>query len=146
MGKPKGNKGNDFATGGTIPKPPKVEDLYVSFSFKYLDLKSNVKFTIHQCDDPRDYIEKLLERLKAIEGMKINDFRFSGSDALRCHGINWDETSEKSGFSHLNQQLKANTPWQFNISLHAHGRVHGFFVGNIFFVIWLDPKHRLYGG
>ena len=25
-----------------------------------------------------------------------------------------------------------------------HGRVHGFVIGTVFHVVWLDPQHRLY--
>jgi hypothetical protein len=35
-------------------------------------------------------------------------------------------------------------PWQFEISSNEHGRVHGFFIGNVFNVVWFDPKHLLY--
>jgi hypothetical protein len=76
--------------------------------------------------------------------MSLNEFKFSGSDALRCHAIEWERTCEKNGFSHLNEQLRANQPWQFSISANEHGRVHGFFVANIFFIVWIDPQHKLY--
>jgi hypothetical protein len=130
--------------GRQIPAPPAFEDRIVVFSFKHMDF-SNSKFTLEQCDDACDYGHKLLGRLKAIAAMKVNEFRFSGSESLRCHPISWEKTTEKKGFSILNDQLKANTPWQFAISVNQYGRVHGFFVENVFFIIWLDPKHLLYG-
>jgi len=127
-----------------IPAPLKPGDRFVSFSFKYLELNGNAKFALSKCDDLPDYVHKLLARIRDIEGMRVNDFRFGGSDALRCHAITWDATTEKNGFSHLNQQLRANTPWQFCVSVNEHGRVHGFFVESVFFIVWLDPKHLLY--
>jgi hypothetical protein len=130
--------------GTSIPVPPKPKDQFVSFSFKYLDLVGNSKFTLGRCDNLPDYVHKLLDRIRAIEGMRVNEFRFGGSDALRCHAIEWESTSEESGFSHLNSQLRANSPWQFCISANEHGRVHGFFIESVFYLIWLDPKHLLY--
>ena len=32
----------------------------------------------------------------------------------------------------------------FNITKTRHGRVHGYFVESIFYIVWLDPKHELY--
>lgn len=130
--------------GKDIPAPLKPKDEFVSFSFKYLDLVGNQKFALAQCDNVPDYIGKLFDRIKAIESLRVNDFRFGGSDALRCHAIKWEDTSEKTGFSHLNAQLRANSPWQFSVSVNEHGRVHGFFIESVFFVVWLDPRHLLY--
>jgi hypothetical protein len=28
--------------------------------------------------------------------------------------------------------------------LKAHGRVHGFLIDEIFYIVWLDPEHLLY--
>jgi hypothetical protein len=132
-------------SGGVIPQPPKTEDRFVQFSFKYLDL-SNTKFRLDQCLDACEYGHVMLLRLSAIESMKVNEFRFGGSPTLRCHAIQWEKTSEKRGFSNLNAQLRANSPWQFSLTANQYGRVHGFFVENTFFVVWLDPKHLLYAG
>ena len=44
----------------------------------------------------------------------------------------------------LNEELRATTAWQFQLSANEHGRVHGFFIGNIFYIIWLDQDHKLY--
>jgi len=132
--------------GGKIPAAPEIPEDTVCFSFKHVDLTSNEKFGIAQCGDPAGYIEKLVHRLRDINGMTPNQFRFSGSDALRCHPIEWKKTSEKNGFRHLNKQLQDNSPWQFSVSANEYGRVHGFFVNSTFFIVWLDPKHRLYLG
>jgi len=134
-----------LSTGGEhIPPAPQLHEGTVRFSFKHIDLISNPKFSLVRCDNVREYVERLIDRLKAINGMTPNEFRFSGSDALRCHEIDWVKTSETNGFRHLNRQLRDNTPWQFNVSLNAYGRVHGFFINNTFFIVWIDPKPLLY--
>ncbi|ELU7233491.1 hypothetical protein SCL96_003408 [Escherichia coli] len=46
----------------------------------------------------------------------------------------------------MNEQFQSYTPYQFAVSRNEHGRVHGFFIGNVFHVVWLDPHHRLYPG
>jgi len=128
---------------GKIPAPVPPPD-YVVFSFKYLDLTSNSKFSLEHCPDPRQYAEKFLERLKAVNSMTVMDLRNpSKAHALRCHTITWDQTSE-DGFP-VNSTLREHEPLQFEISANAHGRVHGFFIGNTFFIVWLDPAHKLYG-
>ncbi|MDD1966378.1 hypothetical protein ACIPO9_04375 [Pseudomonas sp. NPDC090203] len=48
--------------------------------------------------------------------------------------------------AHLNEQLRSSTPFQFAVSANLHGRIHGFFVDHVFFVVWLDPDHCLYPG
>lgn len=76
--------------------------------------------------------------------MTAEEIRANKSKSLRAHTINWKETSQPRGFAHLHEQLQAEQPWQFEVSANEHGRVHGFFIENIFFLVWLDPQHNLY--
>lgn len=80
-------------TSGRIPLPA-IPQQEISFSFKYLDL-SKEKFSLAQCADVRQYVEKLLERFRAINTMTALALRTSGSGALRCHTIPWERTSER---------------------------------------------------
>ncbi|MCP6040932.1 hypothetical protein NL354_18735 [Klebsiella pneumoniae] len=73
-------------------------------------------------------------------------FQGATSAALKSHCIEWKTTSEPDGFTHLNEQFQSYTPYQFAISRNEHGRIHGFFIGNVFYVVWLDPNHQLYPG
>jgi hypothetical protein len=128
---------------GKIPWSAPPSDR-VTFSFKHLDLISNQKFSLDQCADSRRYTGKLLERLKAINSMTVQELRNpTNRNALRCHPIAWQNTSEL-GFP-VNRRLQEHEPMQFEISANEHGRVHGFFIGNTFFIVWLDPGHLLYG-
>lgn len=113
----------------------------VHFSFKHLDIQ-NQKFSINGRNS--QYFEKMLERLKSICLMRKKEIVNNHTKSLRAHTINWQDTTEPEGFSQLNEQLQQITPYQFEISVNKHGRVHGFFIENIFFIVWFDPDHLLY--
>lgn len=126
------------------PRPPLPTDGIIRLSFKCLDLLSNRKFGIHQCRD--GYLQKLIERLKDLSSLTPTEFRTSRSSSLKIHEIDWVKTSEPDGFTSLNEQFRALKAWQFEITRNEHGRVHGFLLEDTFFVVWIDPDHRLYPG
>ncbi len=128
-------------TSGKIPSPKiPLSDDKLAFNFKHLDL-AHEKFSLSDCESV--YLYKFLERLKSLNLYTVTEVQTSRTPALRAHPINWTNTSEPDGFP-LNEQLRALAAWQFQISVNAHGRVHGFFIDRTFFVVWLDPKHKLY--
>jgi hypothetical protein len=112
------------------------------FSFKYLDLLSNPKFSVNHCHE--GYLEKLLCRLRDVCTFSVKDFRTNRTHSLKAHKIEWDETSEHAGFTNLNEQLRDEEAWQFHITTNEHGRVHGILLGDTFYVVWIDPNHLLY--
>jgi hypothetical protein len=95
--------------------------------------------------DCRDiaYWLTLLERLKALSSLTAQELLVNRSSSLRCHPIKWEETSEKA-FGLPNEEQLVDTPYQFSLSSNEHGRVHGFFIDQVFYIIWLDPNHQLY--
>ena len=111
------------------------------FSFKHLDL-SNDKFSLAKCKS--GYVDKLLGRMKNLCAMRVEEFRTNKSPSIRAHSITWSETSEPNGFTSLNQQLRDEQAFQFEITKSAHGRVHGFLLDSTFYVVWIDPDHALY--
>jgi hypothetical protein len=128
--------------GGGIPDiQPRYDDNIV-FSFKYLDLDSNPKFSLAGCGE--SYLEKLLLRLRDVSSITYDEFISSRSPALRSHRINWEDTSEPEGFTSVNAYLREQPAFQFAISSNEYGRVHGFLLGNVFYIVWLDPNHNLY--
>ena len=128
-------------TSGKIPSPKiPLSDDKLAFNFKHLDL-AHEKFSLSDCESV--YLYKFLERLKSLNLYTVTEVQTSRTPALRAHPIDWTNTSEPDGFP-LNEQLRALAAWQFQISVNAHGRVHGFFIDRTFFVVWLDPKHKLY--
>jgi len=119
---------------------PKIET--VVFSFKYLDLHSNQKFTLDHAKD--GYRLNFMNRLNAVSKLTIGQFINDHSKALRSHVIDFQRTSEPQGFSHIPEQTWQDRPWQFSLTSNEHGRVHGFIIDNVFFIVWLDPLHKLY--
>lgn len=144
MGKPKPSKkqAQPTTSAGKITNTTVVEDVPLKFSFKYLDLLSNDKFRLNHSKD--GYVEKFLHRLRDVNCLTVKEFRTNKDKALRAHKITWPDTSEPNGFSSLNAQLRALEPWQFEITVNEHGRVHGILLDDTFFVVWLDPAHKLY--
>jgi len=43
-----------------------------------------------------------------------------------------------------NEEQVVDTPYQFSLSSNEHGRVHGFLIDEVFYIVWLDPDHQLY--
>ncbi|MGK9047856.1 hypothetical protein KXR63_10855 [Stutzerimonas chloritidismutans] len=113
----------------------------LSFSFRYIDPR-NQKFDYSQKES--GYFCKVIERLSGLSTYTFSEVMAERSPALKAHPIDWPDTSEPAGFSNLNEQLRESTPYQFSISRNEHGRVHGFFIDDVFYVVWLDPAHRLY--
>nr|WP_314576155.1 hypothetical protein [uncultured Pseudomonas sp.] len=115
----------------------------ISFSFRHVD-QTHRKFRYSQRDSA--YFCKVIERLRALCNFTVQEFHAERSSAMRAHPIVWEGTSEPAGFASLNEQLRSSTPFQFAVSANQHGRIHGFFVDHVFFVVWLDPDHSLYPG
>lgn len=113
----------------------------VRFSYKYLDV-SHAKFCI-ECQSP-DYFIKLIDRLANVSRMTVNELRQPRNNkSMRSHSIKWPEVTEDN-FGIPNEDEIVTEPWQFSVTTNEHGRIHGFIIGNTFFVRWLDPEHKLY--
>lgn len=124
--------------------PSSIDDTEkVSFNFKRLcEKREKFCYTTKEAN----YFLKLLERLRDVSRMKKLELVQSfNNKTLRCHRIDFtsDSTSETS-FG-LGEDIDADA-WQFSLSQNEHGRIHGYFVGNIFYVVWLDPNHELFSG
>jgi hypothetical protein len=125
----------------TLPVRVPPEDT-LRFSFKYLDADHrDFQFEAQETA----YFLKLLARLQALSSLRLTDLWQSRQHhALRWHPIEWSRTTQKQGFPRtVPEEAQANA-WQFSITANEHGRVHGFLVESTFFVVWLDPLHRLY--
>lgn len=129
--------------GGKIPPPALPKGLRFSYKYLELDMRQDGKFSISSCEIK--YAESLLQRLKDLSGMTRDAFIGPKQNprALRIHQIDWSKSSE-DGFPVKNESLWRNNEWQFAISSNEHGRVHGFLLKDTFFIVWLDPNHRLF--
>lgn len=126
---------------GRISKTPVSEDQVISFNFKHLK-EGNKKFLYQNRES--QYFLKFIERVKALSCMTRRDLVTNKSTSLRCHTIKFLQDSRLTEDSYGIGQEADDDAWQFEISKSEHGRVHGFFVANVFYVVWLDPKHELY--
>ena len=120
-----------------------LKDKSLVFSYKYVAFPRD-KFQLNDRDF--NYYLALFNRLKEACKLTCAQFLNNRTKTWRTHPIDWDDTTEPSGFSHLNSQLRDLPAWQFNISRDEHGRVHGFVIDDVFYLIWFDPKHELYNG
>lgn len=136
------NKGQAPQGSAKLPPLDEVHFGLVSFSFKYLELNHG-KFSLPDTAAKAHYLAALFDRLRQISSMKCQEFRQAGK-ALRSHAIDWAGTSEPNGFDHLSEQLQDCQPWQFSLAREELGRVHGLWVGTIFYPIWIDHEHQLY--
>jgi hypothetical protein len=113
----------------------------ISFSYRYYQSDRD-KFSIRGKDTR--YLEAFLQRLRDLSMLTEQEVINNRSKSLRCHSIEWWNTTEPDGFGIPNESQLVDPPYQFQISANEHGRVHGFFSENIFYIVWLDPEHNLY--
>jgi len=123
-------------------RPPEIPQDELSFSFKYLDLDTHQDFSLSKCGE--NYFDCFLQRLKNLSGMKTTEFINANNTSIRSHIIKWEKTEKPTGFTRLPSHLQEIAPRQFSIDANRNGRIHGFLIGDVFFVIWLDPQHLLY--
>lgn len=122
----------------------KIDDTAkVSFNFRRLNNKGG-KFQYIEKDS--SYFLKLLERLRDVSGMSRKEMTIQNYKSLRCHKIDFkDKGVSEETFGVIGQDVDEDA-WQFQLTSNEHGRVHGYFVENTFYVVWLDPEHQLYNG
>lgn len=120
-----------------------------TFSFSYF--RQIPYFQIGTCT--REWHIGLLERLKTLGSMSpqeiLEDNR--GSNALRCHPINWQAKNipiQRSDLTWLPKEILENEAdfplMQFSIT-NSTGRIVGYFDrdSSIFHIILLDPNHNI---
>jgi len=71
------------------------------------------------------YLEALIQRLRDLSSMTVNEITVINAKRLRCHTIDWDKTTETC-FGLPNEEQLVDTPYQFQLSSNEHGRVHGY--------------------
>lgn len=125
--------------------PTEFGSEYITFSFKYFD-RHNSKFSITSQNNR--YFIKVIERFKSLSTESFRSLKqltLFNNKSLRFHSIDFSDmrVSEK-GFNIPNREELDENAYQFEVSSNSHGRIHGFIIGNTFFVRWFDPEHRLY--
>lgn len=116
----------------------------VSFSFKYFN-NNHDKFSC--VGRAGNYWTTLLSRLKDLSGLTALELRQGHNKTLRCHPIDWQSSGvSENCFGIPQEEQLVDIPYQFSLSSNEHGRVHGFFIDEVFYIVWLDPDHQLYPG
>ena len=122
-------------------------------SYKYLD-NSNKKFSMDLISNNRLRIQSENRlRSKLSEYCDFDNFKKKIKDDLtyrdnnHIHPIEWDDNRiRESSFTSLDddlmEQIKTDC-WQLGVDNQGF-RMHGFFVDNVFYIVWLDPEHNLY--
>ena len=146
MPKLKAKRKRNRPSGGPLRIPPqrKIPDDTASlrFSFEFLEVDSNQRFRLDACS--KEFLHCLLTALRDLSKLTAGDLLADWADSYRAHRIDFDETTEPNGFSQLGEQLATDEAWQFRPHPHKKWRAHGFLTDDVFFVVWLDPFHRLY--
>ena len=121
-----------------------LDDLLI-FSFKFYDT-SHADF--HCKDREPEYFQKLLDRLRDLSRERVSALTNRKADkTTRFHPVDFHERRvSEAGFGISGWEEYDDDAWQFSISKQEHGRVHGFLIENVFYVVWLDPRHRMYPG
>ncbi|OXM15454.1 hypothetical protein [Paenibacillus herberti] len=114
----------------------------VIFSWQFFDRHHE----LFNCGDiDSNWYLNCIEVLHNLSRMKISEFKHekTGGPPLRVHTHNWNKVSAKFNMKEeLFDQIKDDA-YQFALSKRK-GRVHGFLIENIFYIVWLDPHHNLY--
>ncbi len=135
----------DYASkNDKIKKTIVDENLPVYFNLKNLR-NTEKKFDYTSLES--QYFIKFIERLKNIGSMSRKELINHWDGAVKCHRIEFNEplpkiTEKSFGCGSENDE----NAFQFSISKNKWGRVHGYFIDNIFYIVWLDPNHELYPG
>lgn len=114
------------------------------FSFRFLDrehiafnLGSMGKRNVSICGE---WFITLLDSLKEVCNINRNEL-IGQRQHYDAHEHDWKELDYQFEFDKdFLQQVEC---MQFRLS-KSDGRVHGFIIGNRFYIVWLDPYHNLY--
>lgn len=114
-----------------------VTEKSFSFSFACFD-RSHYLFNLGDTTDDGVVSGKwfidMLECLKGVCNKNISELKHSMYD---LHPIDWSKTNTAApkGFEQLEY-------WQFRVN-KSRGRIIGFKIDSVFYIVWLDPHHNL---
>lgn len=109
-----------------------------SFSFACFD-RTHRLFNLGDDSRPDNIVSSswflsLMDCLKDVSNQQISDLKHSIHD---LHPVEWDNAN--SNPPPHGEQLEY---WQFRLT-KSTGRVIGFVLDSVFYVVWLDPHHNL---
>jgi hypothetical protein len=126
---------------------PEPETEHIQFSFKHLD-SEHPDFRIENC--PAGFLQALLCRIREYESYTEQQFRDVNHQDDRML-FYFQDSAYPDGFTSLDIELQSEHGWEIKVapdakrhSPEAAWRAYGILVGNVFYFVWLDPKHRLF--
>lgn len=132
---------------GTIPVPQLPPTKNLSFSLKHLDSES-AKYHVDRCN--LEFCQALFASLRRYGAFTVDQFIDQNNQDGR-HIINFAETTDPDGFTCLDlENLRQEEAWQIRLCPEVHAppesgwRAYGFLLDDVFYLVWLDPFHRLY--
>lgn len=124
----------------TPEKMAGYKDRNVIFSWEFFD-RNHELFNCGKVG-PEWFVD-LMDVMKSISTMEFDKFKLHSGSPLRVHSHDWNRVVAKYPLNKkFLEQIEQDT-LQFAVS-KANGRVHGFYVSNVFYIVWLDPHHNLY--
>jgi hypothetical protein len=116
------------------PQPPQT----IVFSFQCI-LQTGDEYALDKV--PETLLRTMMLKFQEYGNLEPRHLRNSSH---HCHPIDWKDSrvSRPNGFAHLDDQKRSYPAWQLYITPKA--RIYGFFMENIFHIVWFDPKHTLY--
>ncbi len=119
----------------TNPKA-KIGNKKLTFSFEFFT-KNHELFNLGDKTETigGPWFVSLMEGLQYVSTLTVPEAQIN--TRVQLHGINW-ETSNANPPSHT----PTTEFHQFRLN-KSTGRVIGFLVGSLFYIVWLDPHHNL---
>lgn len=122
------------------------DERLLEFSFKHLDIEGP-KFAMDACD--KNYLCALLLRIRNYSNYTVAQFTDFNHESDR-HTIDPEKLRAQLADKMLNEQLLDSEAWEIKLAPDAKKtpsslwRVHGLRIGNVFYIVWLDPEHELF--
>jgi hypothetical protein len=125
----------------TLPITSVITEDKIHFRFDHFDAEHP---HFKDSNFPCEWASALLRRLKDLQRCTIDYFKKDRGfrKTQHVHPIEWENANLYSFGIHNGEEFDDDA-WQFGLSKTA-GRVHGFFIDNLFYIVWLDPEHRLF--
>ena len=84
----------------------------------------------------------LLTAMSQFESQTINELFHKGEWPGKCHDV--ATLPNKQAHERLSELGLADQTKIWKLRINGPGRVYGFLTGNVFHVVWWDPKHEVW--
>jgi len=118
----------------------KYKEENVIFSWHFFDREHEL-FNCGETDV--GWFITLMDTLKKVSQFKFVDFLQQSGKPLRVHGHDWEKLKVRYPLNDKYFEDIKRHAIQFSLST-GNGRVHGFHIYNVIYIVWLDPHHNLY--